>query len=71
MFKRVSISLTIMKEKESAEFNLQNEIVLNHSFCFASASSNTSSKTLNIFHDFDKASSISRKTSYLDIHTSL
>ncbi len=71
MFKRVSISLTIMKEKGSAEFDLQNEIVLNHSFCSASASSNTSSKALNIFHDFDKASSIPRETSYLDIHTSL
>jgi len=71
MFKRASISLTIMKEKESAEFDLQNETVLNHSFCPASASSNTSPKTLNIFHDFDKASSTSRETSYLDIHTSL
>ncbi len=71
MFKRVSISLTIMKEKESAEFDLQNEIVLNYSFCSASASSNTSSKTLNIIHDFDEASLISRETSYLDISTSL
>lgn len=71
MFKRVSISLTIMKEKESAEFDLQNEIVLNHSFCSASASSNISSKTLNIIHDFDEASSTSRETSYLDISTSL
>ncbi len=71
MFKRVSISLTIMKEKGSAEFDLQNGIVLNHSFCPASASSNTPPKTLNIFHGFDKASSAPRETSYLDIHTSL
>ncbi len=71
MFKRVSISLTIMKEKGSAEFDLQNETVLNHSFCSASASSNISSKTLNIIHDFDEALSTSRKTSYLDISTSL
>ncbi len=71
MFKRASISLTIMKEKGSAEFDLQNGIVLNHSFCSASAPSNTPPKALNIFHGFDKASSASRETPYLDIHTSL
>jgi len=71
MFKRVSISLIIMKEKEPIVFDLQNEIVLNYSFCLALASPNISPKTLNIFHGFNEALSTLRKTSYLNIYTLL
>jgi len=71
MFKRASISLTIMKEKGSAEFDLQNGTVLNHSFCPASAPPNTPPKALNIIHGFDEASPAPRETPYLDIPTPL